>query len=136
MTAPLRASHLSERSVGSPPAVSRSAVRAQLQAQAKIHASTLARCRAELATSSLRNTTDLGRAMNALRMYGAREALEHIEDALSRVEAGTYGICLACDGPIPPEQLEMIPQARFCATCPTPMPTADQDGPGPYLEGG
>jgi RNA polymerase-binding transcription factor DksA len=63
------------------------------------------------------DTAALDRAMAALRMYRAREALEQLEDALSRVEEGTYGTCQACDRPIPLEYLVTIPQARFCATC-------------------
>src|SRR5688572_3311025 len=106
MTAPLSVSQHSERS-GRPQLAIMHAdtVRAQLLAAAEIHASTLARCTAAMVTSSPENSTDLGRAKNALRMYGAHEALEEIEGALARVDAGTYGICLACDRPIPLEHL-------------------------------
>jgi RNA polymerase-binding transcription factor DksA len=76
----------------------------------------LAKCEG-LVVGSSRGIAALDRAMAALRMYRAREALDEIEGALARVAAGTYGICLACDRPIPLEHLVTIPQARFCASC-------------------
>jgi RNA polymerase-binding transcription factor DksA len=134
MTAPVAVSQHSERSGGSQLAIVHAdTVRAQLLAEAENHAATLARCTTALMTSSPESTTDLARAMNALRMYGAREALEEIEGALARVEAGRYGICLACDRPIPLEHLATIPQARFCAACPTPASPAAEGSPGPGL---
>jgi hypothetical protein len=88
MTAPLAVSQHPQRSVGSPFAIEHGdTVRAQLLAEAESHASTLARCTAAMVTHSPENTTDLGRATNALRMYVAREALEEIEAALARLDA-------------------------------------------------
>jgi RNA polymerase-binding transcription factor DksA len=75
------------------------AARVQLLAEAEVRASALARCTTALVISSPDNTTDLDRALNALRMYEAREALEEVAGALARVEAGRYGICLAFDRP-------------------------------------
>jgi RNA polymerase-binding transcription factor DksA len=61
--------------------------------------------------------TGLDRAMAALGMYGAIEAIEKIEDALVRVTDDQYGTCQSCDRPISFERLEMIPQTRLCAVC-------------------
>jgi hypothetical protein len=61
--------------------------------------------------------TGLDRAMAALGMYGAIEAIEKIKDALVRITADPYGTCQSCDRPIPFERLEVIPQTRFCAAC-------------------
>lgn len=120
----------SERSGGSQLAMAQAdKVRAQLLAEAAKHASTFARCKTALMTGSRVNTTDLARAMNALHMYGAREALEEIEGALARVEAGSYGICRTCDRPIPLEHLATIPQARSCPACPTPASPAGEGTP-------
>jgi DnaK suppressor protein len=44
----------------------------------------------------------------------ARDAIEDIDDALTRMDAGTYGRCEVCGGPIPVERLEAIPHARLC----------------------
>ena len=43
--------------------------------------------------------------------------LRMIEEALDRIEAGDYGICLSCEEPIPPKRLEALPWAKFCVSC-------------------
>jgi DnaK suppressor protein len=48
---------------------------------------------------------------------GARFALAEIEAALSRMDAGRYGICQACDAAIPIERLEVLPMAALCLNC-------------------
>jgi RNA polymerase-binding transcription factor DksA len=131
MTAPLAVSQLSERLREHPAYMHAGTVRAQLLAEAAVQASTLARCTTAMGTSSRENSTDLGRAMNALRMYAAREALEEIEGALARVDAGTYGVCQECARPIPLEHLATIPQARFCAACPTAAASTGEGNPEP-----
>ena len=40
--------------------------------------------------------------------------LEEVQDALQRIEAGTYGICEICGEPIQPARLDAIPWARYC----------------------
>lgn len=39
--------------------------------------------------------------------------LEQIEEALQRIEDGTYGICLVTGEPIPLERLEEVPIAKY-----------------------
>jgi DnaK suppressor protein len=48
---------------------------------------------------------------------GARFALAEIEAALSRMDAGRYGICQACDAAIPIERLDVLPMATSCLNC-------------------
>ena len=43
--------------------------------------------------------------------------LQAIEEALWRMEKGTYGVCRDCDEPIAPARLEAIPWTRVCITC-------------------
>ena len=43
--------------------------------------------------------------------------LYHIEEALTRVEDGSYGKCAACDGKIALPRLRAVPHARFCIEC-------------------
>jgi RNA polymerase-binding transcription factor DksA len=74
---------------------------------------------ATLTASSRGRTTDRDRAIAALRMFSAREALERIEDALSRIDDGSYAICQSCGRPIAVELLETVPQAQLCAACGT-----------------
>jgi DnaK suppressor protein len=47
----------------------------------------------------------------------ARDAIEEIDDALARMDVGTYGVCSACGGPIAAERLEVLPHARLCIRC-------------------
>jgi DnaK suppressor protein len=46
-----------------------------------------------------------------------RDEMEEIEKAHSRVEEGSYGLCLACHEPIDAERLEIYPAAQFCFDC-------------------
>jgi DnaK suppressor protein len=43
--------------------------------------------------------------------------LQAIEEALWRIEKGTYGICRDCGEPIAPARLNAIPWTRVCITC-------------------
>jgi RNA polymerase-binding transcription factor DksA len=47
----------------------------------------------------------------------ARQALDDIDAALDRMDAGRYGGCARCDTPIPLERLLAIPQASLCMGC-------------------
>jgi DnaK suppressor protein len=76
----------------------------------------------ETAARQLRDLTDadsvLERELAQAGAQRAQEALAEIEDALARLDAGTYGRCEACGAPVPFERLEAIPSARFCVACP------------------
>jgi DnaK suppressor protein len=39
------------------------------------------------------------------------------QEALDRLEAGDYGICLACEEAIAPKRLLAVPWARYCIKC-------------------
>lgn len=47
----------------------------------------------------------------------SQEGVEAIEDALARMDKGTYGVCEQCGVSIPLERLVAIPCARFCTSC-------------------
>jgi RNA polymerase-binding transcription factor DksA len=79
------------------------------------HADTLA----ALTTGPRRHATDQDRAIAALRLFSAREAIERVEDALARVDDGSYALCQSCGRRIPPTELEEMPHARLCAECST-----------------
>jgi len=55
------------------------------------------------------------------RLTGLAEAaaaeLRQVDDALARVDAGTYGICANCGRPIPAARLEARPFAEYCVAC-------------------
>lgn len=43
--------------------------------------------------------------------------LRLVDEALGRIESGDFGICLACEEPIPEKRLKAIPWARYCVQC-------------------
>lgn len=43
--------------------------------------------------------------------------LAMVEDALRRLEVGTYGVCESCGRDINPARLAVLPQARRCVKC-------------------
>ena len=43
--------------------------------------------------------------------------LQAIEEALSRIEQGTYGVCRDCGEPVASARLNAIPWTRSCITC-------------------
>ncbi len=45
------------------------------------------------------------------------DTLGAIEEALIRIEAGTYGRCVECDSVIPKTRLNAIPFTPFCVKC-------------------
>ena len=47
----------------------------------------------------------------------ARNEIEKIKQAISRIDAGTYGVCLICGQPIRKERLVALPYAKLCIHC-------------------
>ncbi len=43
--------------------------------------------------------------------------LRAIEEAIHRIDQGTYGICLDCENEIAPARLEAVPWTRVCIDC-------------------
>ena len=63
---------------------------------------------AEVGTDSFERET-------ALRVVGTEsEELYEIEEALKRIEDGSYGVCLGTGEAIPSARLEAFPAARYC----------------------
>ncbi len=46
-----------------------------------------------------------------------RVRLQEVDEALDRIESGTYGICEECGGPISLKRLEVRPVAKYCVPC-------------------
>ncbi|WP_334149826.1 TraR/DksA family transcriptional regulator [Microbacterium sp.] len=55
------------------------------------------------------------------RLSGLAEAaaseLQQVDDALARMDAGTYGVCARCGTAIPAARLEARPFAEHCVAC-------------------
>lgn len=65
---------------------------------------------------------DLGNNMleenNSLLLMDNEEVvLIQIEEALERINDGTYGICVECGGRIPKLRLNAIPYTPYCVKC-------------------
>ena len=47
----------------------------------------------------------------------AKAAVDEIERALAKIEAGTYGLCEKCGREIPKARLKVLPHAPLCVAC-------------------
>lgn len=47
----------------------------------------------------------------------ARAAVEEIDRALAKIDAGTYGVCERCGEPIKRARLKALPYASLCIAC-------------------
>jgi len=43
--------------------------------------------------------------------------LNHLNEALFRIDKGTYGLCISCNREISRERLEAVPQTELCVDC-------------------
>jgi DnaK suppressor protein len=57
------------------------------------------------------------RAQLTAVLEATRRHVGELEDAVSRLDDGAYGMCEVCGKPIPPERLEARPTARRCVSC-------------------
>lgn len=46
-----------------------------------------------------------------------RRVLKMIQDAMERMEEGTYGECANCGKPVEPKRLEAVPWTPYCIAC-------------------
>lgn len=76
---------------------------------------------ADLGAETFEREKDLGLRDNL------RHLLDDIDDALTMMEEGRYGVCLVCGCSIPRERLEAIPAATRCAACQEKAEILDQD---------
>jgi RNA polymerase-binding protein DksA len=66
---------------------------------------------ADLGTDAIERENDLQVASAEGRL------LVEINDAISRIEDGSYGTCEGCGKPIDHNRLQVVPQARLCLKC-------------------
>ncbi len=62
-------------------------------------------------------TDNFGREMELNIASSENERIRLIDEALERIEDGTYGGCVVCEGKINIERLEAVPHARLCIEC-------------------
>ncbi|MEV7332164.1 TraR/DksA C4-type zinc finger protein [Micromonospora sp. NPDC093244] len=63
------------------------------------------------------STIAFERAQLTAVLDATRRRLTELDVALSRVDAGNYGVCERCSRPIPAERLAARPSARTCVAC-------------------
>lgn len=63
------------------------------------------------------STVGFERALVASLLADARRRLKELDEAIARVEDGTYGVCERCGQEIPDERLAAQPTATRCVTC-------------------
>jgi RNA polymerase-binding protein DksA len=63
------------------------------------------------------DTLNVERERDLALSASARAAVEEIDRALARMEAGTYGVCERCGNKIAVARLEALPYAALCIDC-------------------
>src|SRR4051794_20410370 len=59
-----------------------------------------------------------------------QETLEQIQDALGRIEGGTFGRCQECKGSIAKPRLQALPYTRYCIECARKMESRESAAQG------
>ena len=62
-------------------------------------------------------TDNMEREMAFAHGSKGRRLIYHIDEALRRVEEGTYGKCHTCGKQIRVQRLRVVPHARLCIDC-------------------
>jgi len=62
-------------------------------------------------------TDNYDREFNLELASNEREILYEIDQALSRIAEGNFGLCEKCNKPISKVRLKAVPQARLCINC-------------------
>jgi DnaK suppressor protein len=68
-----------------------------------------------LASADVQGSSDPGRYGPLLAKV--REELDEVEEAMKRVEDGSYGRCEGCGNTLSDEELDASPLARRCLSC-------------------
>lgn len=66
---------------------------------------------ADMGSDTFEQDFTLGLIENEEQELGA------IEDAMERIDEGTFGVCEECSKPIPKERMKAIPHAALCLEC-------------------
>jgi RNA polymerase-binding transcription factor len=64
-----------------------------------------------------RATDTLDRELDYTLEENSEHVLQEIDEALARIDAGAFGSCRTCGGPISAERLEALPWATQCIEC-------------------
>jgi len=95
------------------PATKRDAFRVMLEVQR-------ADCLRQRELAVAEAATALPDPVAMIRAASLLRTVEEIDDALQRIDDGTYGVCAHCRSDIPVERLEFRPYAAACVACQQP----------------
>lgn len=62
-------------------------------------------------------SSDRDRELSLMLADREREKLTYVDNALKRIELGTYGICESCEEIIEKERLMAMPFTKLCLSC-------------------
>jgi DnaK suppressor protein len=77
----------------------------------------------------IQHASDRDLAMRILERSSSR--LREVQAALSRIDAGTFGVCIDCEEDISAKRLAAVPWASYCIVC---QETADREQEAPGYE--
>ena len=69
---------------------------------------------------------DLNRSVALDLATRQSQLIQEIDDALGRIENGTYGQCVRCGKPLDEERLKAMPTAKYDAECQAAIEAAQQ----------
>lgn len=75
------------------------------------------------------------RAQASALRAAAERRLAALDDALSRLDEGFYGVCARCGGQIGAERLAALPEATTCITCASAEPAGSPVRAGHHTGG-
>lgn len=108
------------------------AVRARLEHERSFRVEQLTTLSAEPGTQRGEAThAEIARAVRSAAVYALREA----QDALARLDAGSYGSCEQCGAPVEQHRLAAVPTLRLCRRCQCSSPSRRKlSGPAEPLQ--
>ncbi|MDQ6665939.1 MAG: TraR/DksA family transcriptional regulator [Acidobacteriota bacterium] len=76
------------------------------------------------------NSTYTKEALLQQRSHDSSQLIA-VQDALHRIEAGSYGVCAECGEPIQPKRLDAVPWTPVCIQCQRFQDEMQSDGGAP-----
>jgi DnaK suppressor protein len=76
---------------------------------------------------------DLNRSTSLELADRQTHLIDEIDEALQRIEDGTYGQCVRCGKPLDEERLKAVPTARYDAECQAAIEQAEGSNTSPTL---
>jgi len=104
------------------PTLRQSLLQRQSELRAEVHAAQLTRQAAQVDAPEARDFKEGAEVMQRQQtddFQATRDLreLQDVDDALARLDAGSYGDCAGCGEAIPVARLTALPWVRLCAPC-------------------